>query len=198
MVPPTWIDRGDGVIDAGDWVVLRIDRAALDRRGDRIVAQRLDTLGRRADVVIATDIVGNDLKSGWPMHGLQRLRDLKLCRYFAIETHDPLEAEWIATHTPVHAVVVQYTPREMAVRYRVFDAAEAAGVAILCRAGDTETFALHRATPAVCATITEARSGLQSVQPMPAETLEKIWAGYQAAHPEPPKLRGVHPPEASS
>ena len=197
-VPPVWIDRGAGVIEAGDWLVLRIGHESLDRRGDRLVAARLDELNRKADLVIVDGILGNDLKSGWPMHGLQRLRDLKLCRYFAIETTDSLEAEWIAAHTPVHAVVVPYHAHDMAARYRVFEMAEASGVALLTHAATADEWSLQRATPQICATILAAGHQFERIARPPVVAVDLLWKHYQAAHPEPPKLKGVHPPETGA
>ena len=202
-VQPVWFDRGNGIIDAGDsnaahWLALRIAPEALDRRGDQIVARQLEPLNCAADLVIATCITGNDFKSGWPMHGLQRLRDLKLTRYFAIETHDPLEAEWIAGHTPVHAIVAPYHARDMAIRYRVFDAAAASGVAIIACAATADEWALHRATPQICATILAPGHQIDRIARPPAVAIDLLWQHYQAAHPEPPKLRGAHPPETGA
>jgi hypothetical protein len=198
-VPPVWLDRGNGLIEAGDWRVLRIGPEALDRRGDQLVAAQLATLNLKSiDLVIATGITGNDFKSGWPMHGLQRLRDLKLTRYFALETADPLEAEWIAGHTPVHAIVVPYHARDMAVRYRVFDVATTTGVAILSPAHTADEWALHRATKEICATILPAGHQFDRIAGPPAVARDLLWQHYQAAHPEPPKLRGAHPPETGA
>ena len=202
LVPPIWIDHGNR-IEAGDWLVLRVGRDSLDRRGDQIVAKRLAELGRhadlvRADLVIVSDITGNDLKSGWPMHGLQRLRDAKLTRYFAIETTDPLEAEWIAGHTPVHAIVIPYHAHDMAARYRVFDVAATNGVAIISQASTADEWSLQRATPQICSTIVSDAPQLGAISPLPKAAVEILWQHYQAQHPEPPKLRGVHPPETGA
>ena len=201
-VAPIWIESHDGTLAAGPWLILPIGPEMLDRRGDNLVDARLQKIGRVADVVMVQGITGNDMKSGWPMHGLQKLRERGLCRFYAFETDDPLEAEWIAAHTPVHAIVVPYTPGDMAARYRVFDTAAASGVAVISRAHDSASLALQRATPQLCASIANRDMismpiDALSVDALSSEAVELLWTAYAADHPEPPKLRGVHPPESS-
>lgn len=196
-VTPVWRQRtaDPTVIDADDWLVLTITPDALDRRPHTALEQRLALLGRhRADVLLLTDILASELKIGWPMHRMQQLRERKLCRYFAIETHEPLEAEWITANAPVHAVVVPYTPLDLSVRYRVFEASRNAGVAMLARAKTSEEASLHLGTPEICATIVDSRHA-EGIAPAPADRIDGLWTAYQKTHPEPQKLRSGHPPD---
>jgi len=196
LVTPVWRERADGsAIDAGDWLVLPITPDSLDRRPQVALQERLATLGRRrADVLLLTDILASELKIGWPMHRMQQLREQGLCRYFAIETFEPLEAEWITANAPVHAVIVPYTPTDMAIRYRTFEAGRVGGVALLARSATREETALHLGTPELCATITSA-DRVESIAPASSETVNALWETYRAIHPEPKKLRSGHPPD---
>jgi hypothetical protein len=192
-VPPIWQPLGPRLWGDEDWSALLVGREALDRRGETIVREALAAVGRsRCDLLIAEHIDGGDLKAGWPMHRLQQVWDKGLCRFFALRTTDALEAEWIATHTPVHAVLIDYTATNMAARYRVFAAAQLAGTAVLAVASSSDDLALQRATPEITASLCDTAI---ETPPLKAADVESLWQQYSAEHPAPPKLKGTHPPE---
>lgn len=195
-ITPVWRQRADpSIIDAGDWLVLAVTPDVLDRRPHVAIEQRLSALGRpRADVLLLTDILSSELKIGWPMHRMQQLRDRRLCRYLAIETNEPLESEWIVNNAPIHAAIIHYTPADMAVRYRVFEAAKNAGVALLARATSPAESALQLGTPEICATIL-APTHADAVAAASPEEVDRMWQAYQSQHAEPAKLRSGHPPD---
>jgi hypothetical protein len=194
FVPAVWRSVGDGAYGGAEWLAVVVGREALDRRGETLVRDRLATLGRaQCDLLIADDIDGGDLKAGWPMHRLGRFREIGLCRFFGLRAHDVLEAEWVVTHTPVHAAVIDYAPAEMSARYRVFAAAALAGVALIGDARTAADFALQTATPEITASLCDASL---NAPPLPAADVEALWQQFAAVHAEPPKLKGVHPPEA--
>ncbi|MGN6505045.1 MAG: hypothetical protein ACTHM6_05720 [Tepidisphaeraceae bacterium] len=195
LAPVVWIDHGNDIIEAGEWLAVIVDREDLDRKGYERVQARLSSLPRRPDVLITRNIIANDIKAGWPLHRLQQFRDRGACRYFAVETTSPLEAEWIAANAPIHAVVLPFHREDMSARYRVFDVAANAGVALLGRAHSPAEAALHLATPALHGTIVQAGTALTSIEPLAVEQAEEYWRAYAAQHPEPPKLRSGHPPD---
>jgi len=192
-VVPAWREQADGSIAAGGWQGLVLHSDDLDRRGGDGLRERVALLGRTFDFVLVRDLLANDLKVGWPLHRLQCFRDERLCRYFVIDTQDALEAEWIAANAPVHGVVLTYDPADMAARYRVFDAASNAGVALIGRGESAEAAALQLATPQIVATLISP--GIQDLTAMTIEKAEALWTTYAAANPEPTKLRGGHPPD---
>ncbi|HEX8324830.1 MAG TPA: hypothetical protein VF595_13055 [Tepidisphaeraceae bacterium] len=197
-VAAVWREQADGSITAGvspdsPFTGLVVDASELDRRGGDRVRGRVATHGRPFDFLIARGLLANDLKVGWPLHRLQRLRDEKLFRYVVIETSDALEAEWISANAPVHGVVIAYDSTDMAARYRVFDAAANAGVALIGHATTTAAAALQLATPRLTATLLPATISVPAA--LPTEAADALWSTYSAAHPEPQKLRGAHPPD---
>jgi len=194
-VPGMWIDEGNGVVRAGDWLVLSIGPEVLDRRGEVLLKEKLDEVGiARADVVRVQDVLAGELKAGWPLHRLQRFRDTGLCRYVMIDTHDAREAEWIASNAPVHAVGVQYSTTDMAVRYRVFDIARIAGVALVGCATTREDVALQSATPDLTCVIAP-QNVIADCVPLDGADVERLWDAYRLNTPAPLPLRGAHPPE---
>ncbi len=200
-VPFLWQPIGLGAYGDPTWCAVEIGPEALDRRADAIVVDRLASLGRKScDVLVVQDLLSSDLKVGWPMHRLMQLRDKGLCDWFAIEVHAPLEAEWIAANAPVHAIVAPYWRDDMSLRYRTFEAAHNAGVAIVSRARSADDVALQLATPQVCSAIIDEtlvkRAGETS--PLNPDEVEADWHAYQQAHPAPAKLRSGHPPEYGS
>ena len=189
LVPFQWKSLAAHTVGDDSFAAVETGPETLDRRGDHHLLKQLAEAGRSScDLLIVRDLLSNDLKVGWPMHRLQQLRDRGLCRYFAVVAENALEAEWIAANAPVHAVVVQYSPDDMAVRYRCFAAAENAGVALIGRAGDRQTLAFHAATPQITASISDATLAGDA-------DIESAWQAYAAAHAEPPKLRSGHPPD---
>ena len=192
-VARVWHEHADGHIDAGPWTVLVLTPDDLARRGGDRVRRRAAMRGRPFDLLLVRGIAASDLKVGWPTHQLLRFRDERLGRYFAVDAHDALEAEWIAANAPVHGVVLTYETADQSVRYRVFDAAKNAGVALVGRAFHADAAALQLATPPLAATL--LAPGVLEPAPLSAADAEAQWTAYAAAHAEPPKLRGGHPPE---
>ncbi|HEY0009688.1 MAG TPA: hypothetical protein VGB55_13250 [Tepidisphaeraceae bacterium] len=189
-VPFQWRMISPGIYGQGDWCVLETTPDALARRGDPVVVNHLAAAGRGAcDLLLVRGLLSNDLKVGWPMHRLQQMRDRGLCRYFAVEAENALEAEWIAANAPVHAVVIAFDPTDMSARYRAFAAAENSGVALIARAPDAQTLAFHAATPEITASISDA------VFDAAATDVEAAWQRYAAEKAEPAKLRSGHPPD---
>ncbi|MGC4031500.1 MAG: hypothetical protein QM754_07170 [Tepidisphaeraceae bacterium] len=192
-VAAVWHESPDGVITAGDWTGLVVHHDELDRRGGERLREQAAKLGRPFDFAYARGLSAGDLKVGWPLHRLQRFRDEKLLRYVVIEAADVLDAEWIAANAPVHGVAIEYSASMMAPRYRVFDAAANAGVALVGVASQAEEAALHLATPQIVATLLSA--GEIAPSPLTEQAVELLWQRYSADHAEPPKLRGMHPPD---
>jgi len=196
-VSPLWYAEENGLITIGDWVGLKIAPPALDRRGETIVRDQLAAVGHaRVDVLVVTGIVASDIKSGWPLHRLQRMRESGLCRYVIIETSDALEAEWIAANAPVHGVIVHYTPADMAIRYRAFESAHHGGVAIIVHADTAYDAAFALATPEICSVILPKQMHDVPLPIVSTSDVDVSWASYQQDHPAPPKLRSGHPPDA--
>jgi hypothetical protein len=193
-VPFLWQPLGDGAFGDDTWCAVEIGPDALERRADQVVIDRLNSLGRkRCDILIAQDLTSSDIKVGWPTHRLLQMRERGLCSFLAVEVDDALEAEWIATNAPLHAIVAPYTRANMDLRFRAFDAAQNAGVAIVCRAKSMEDLAIQHETPQIAATITT----LDASEVAPVD-VESLWATYQQAHDAPPKLRSGHPPETGA
>lgn len=195
-IAAVWREAADGVISAGDWTGFVVHHDELDRRGGDRLRQHAARLGRPFDFVYARGLTASDLKVGWPLHRLQRFRDEKLLRYVIVEALEPLDAEWIAANAPVHGVAIEYTAANMVARYRVFDAAANAGVALIGVASELDHAALHLATPQITATL--LMSSVREPNPLPAEVVESLWEAYSATHTEPPKLRGMHPPDTGA
>ncbi|MDB5325128.1 MAG: hypothetical protein JWM57_697 [Phycisphaerales bacterium] len=192
-VAPVWREQADGSIVAGDWTGLILHPDDLDRHGGERVRERRAMLGWPFEFVVVRDLLANDLKVGWPLHRLQRFRDEGLCKWFVIETHDSLEAEWIAANAPVHGVILTYTRDDLSARYRVFDAAANGGVALIGHADSSAAAALHLATPQIAATLLSP--GVNEPKPLSVQQAEALWTSYAANNPEPAKLRGGHPPD---
>jgi hypothetical protein len=193
-VARVWREQVDGAIRAEDWTGLVVHPEELDRRGGSRLRDRVAEHGRPFDFLLTRGLLANDLKIGWPLHRLQQFRDEKLCRYFVIETEDPLEAEWITTNAPVHGVVIRFDADDLSARYRVFDAAVAAGMALVARAKTAEVAAMQLAVPQLVATLLSPGVEPPSAA-VAADDYEALWAAYAAAHAEPSKLRGGHPPD---
>jgi hypothetical protein len=206
-VPRVWVDNNNdvasngvsGIVYAGDWLVLSVGPDMLDRRGEDLLKAKLHSINRvKCDVVRVQNVLAGELKAGWPLHRLQRFRDTGLCRYVMIDTHDVLEAEWITSHAPVHAVGVDYSVSDMAVRYRVFDAAKSAGIALVACATTVEDFQLQMSTPDITAVIVSPQilSEYQKNNATYDEAIaDQLWLSYQKKCPPPQPLRGAHPPE---
>jgi hypothetical protein len=196
--PFCWRSIGPYAVGDSSWCALEIGPEALERRADQIVIDRLSAVGRtNCDVLIVQDLLASDLKVGWPTHRLMQMRDRDLCRYFAIEVHDPLEAEWIAGNAPIHAIIAPYSVSDMSLRYRTFEAARNAGVAIVSRARSIEDLAIQIATRQICATI----PGIDlpaTIDDLPAVDIDALWDVYQSTHSAPAKLRSGHPPETGA
>lgn len=198
FTPFCW--RTIGVHAVGDhrWCAVQIGPEALERRADQIVIDRLRSLGRNScDLLIVQDLLASDIKVGWPTHRLMQMRDRGLCRYFAVEVHDPLEAEWIAGNAPIHAIVAPYSTSDMSLRYRTFDAAHNAGVAIVSRADSLDDLALQVASPQICATIPSIDLPTNQ-DDLPSVDIEALWTSYQSTQSAPAKLRSGHPPETGA
>ena len=194
-VTTIWRELPQGVVDAGNWLALTITHADLDRKGYDRLHQRLLQLDRMPDLLIIQDVLANDIKAGWPLHRLQQFRDRGACRFFGVEVESPLEAEWIAANAPVHAVILPYRATDMSARYRVFDAAKNAQVALVGRAANAEEAALQLATAELHGTIIPSELDLTAIAPLSSEVVESFWSKYSTDSPEPPKLRGAHPPD---
>ncbi len=196
--PFCWRSIGPHAVGDANWCALEIGPEALERRADQIVIDRLSALGRTTcDVLIVQDLLASDLKVGWPTHRLMQMRDRGLCRFFAIEVHDPLEAEWIAGNAPIHAIIAPYSAPDMSLRYRTFEAARNAGVAIVSRAQSLGDLAIQIATPQICATI--PAFGLPTaMNNLPAVDIDSLWEVYQQTHTAPAKLKSGHPPETGA
>lgn len=189
-----WREQENGLVVAGDWTGLTVFPEDLDRRGGSRLRDRVAEHGQPFNFLLTQHLLANDLKVGWPLHRLQQFRDEKLFKHIVIETDDPLEAEWITINAPVHGVVIRFDENDMAARYRVFDAAVPAGIALIGRADSPEAAALQLSVPQFVATLLS--SGVEAnLPPLNAEAYESIWAAYSATHAEPPKLRGGHPPD---
>jgi len=197
-VPFLWKPLGAGAYGDESWCAVEIGPEALDRRSDPVVIERLASLGlKRCDVLIVQDLLSNDLKVGWPTHRLMQLREKGLCDWFAIEIHTPLEAEWIAGNAPVYGIVAPYSATDMGLRYRAFEAAQNAGVAIVSRAASIDDVRLQLATPQICATIVDDAIAERATHasPLQEDEVEALWQAYQASTPAPAKLRSGHPPD---
>ncbi|GIW76355.1 MAG: hypothetical protein KatS3mg104_1418 [Phycisphaerae bacterium] len=193
-VPFLWKPIGPYAYGDPTWCAVEIGPDVLDRRADHLLLERLERLGRvRCDLLIVQELDSSDVKTGWPIHRLLQMRDRGLCSFFAIETTEPLEAEWIALNTPFHALVIPYLRQQMDVRFRVFRAAEESGVALLARASCPEDLALQHATPEIVASLTEL-----DPDELPVVDPEAVWKQYQQDHPAPPRLRSGHPPETGA
>lgn len=194
-VPFLWHPLGDRAFGDDTWCALEIGPEALERRADQVVIDRLASLGRkRCDMLIAQDLTSSDIKVGWPTHRLLQMRERGLCSFLAFEIDDALEAEWIATNAPVHAIVAPYTRANMDIRFRAFEAAHNAGVAIISRAESIDDLSIQHATPQIAATITP----LQPPDDLAAVDVESLWQTYRQTHEAPPKLRSGHPPETGA
>ncbi len=175
---------------------MEIGPEVLERRADQVLIDRLEKLGRTScDVLIFQNLSSSEIKMGWPLHRMQQIRDRGLSKWNAIEVSSPLEAEWIAGNAPVHAIVAPYSAQDMSIRYRAFQAAINAGVAIVSRASNQEALSLQLGTPEIVATMTDIESNLN---PMSASEIETRWNEFQKSNPEPAKLRSGHPPEYGS
>lgn len=192
-VSVVWRERTDGSIDAGPMTGLIVTADDLDRRGGERVRARVAAHGRPFDFLLLRGLLANDLKVGWPLHRVGRFRDERLCRHTVVETNDALEAEWIAANAPVHGVVLVYEPADLSARFRVFDAAANANVALIGHATDVDAAALHLATPQLLATL--LAPGVAEPEPLTTDVAETLWAAYAAANAPPPKLRSGHPPD---
>jgi hypothetical protein len=193
-VPFLWRPMGEHSFGDETWCAVEIGPDALERRADQLGIDRLAALGRkRCDILIAQDLSSSDIKVGWPTHRLLQMRERGLCSYLAVEIDDALEAEWIATNAPIHAIVAPYTRANMDLRFRAFEAAHNAGVAIVCRAETMDDLAIQHATPQIAATITSLDGS-----DAPSIDVDLLWATYQQTHDAPPKLRSGHPPETGA
>lgn len=193
-VPFLWRPLGERAFGDDTWCAVEIGPDALERRADQVVIDRLAALGRkRCDLLIAQHLTSSDIKVGWPTHRLLQMRERGLCAYLAFEVDDALEAEWIATNAPIHAIVAPYTRANMDIRFRAFEAAHNAGVAIVCRAESVDDLAIQHATPQITATITD----IAAVEVATVD-VENLWTTYQQTREAPPKLRSGHPPETGA
>lgn len=193
-VPFLWKPIGPHAYGDATWCAVEVGPQTLDRRADHLLIERLHHIGRdRCDLLIVQGLDSSDVKVGWPIHRLLQMRDKGLCSFFAIETHHAVEAEWISLNAPVHALVVPYVRQQMDVRFRVFQAAEESGVALVSRASCLEDLALHHATNQIVASLTDL-----DPDDLPAVDPEAMWKQYQQDHPPPPRLRSGHPPETGA
>jgi hypothetical protein len=194
VVIPNHVELAATPLVDPSFVAIEIGPDELERKADQLLIDRLAKLSRTScDLLIVKDIASADVKVGWPMHRLQQLRDRGLCKWFAIETHTPLEAEWIAANSSVHAIIAPWTPEDMSLRYRVFEAAQNADVAIVTRAATRDELAFQLSTPQITAAITDQDA--RELKLLEGDAIEDYWAAYTATHEEPAKLKSGHPPE---
>lgn len=193
-VPFLWKPIGLHAYGDSTWCAVEIGPEVLDRRADHLLIERLEHLGRvRCDLLIVQGLGSSDVKVGWPIHRLLQMREKGLCSFFAIETTEAVEAEWITLNAPVHALVVPYIRQQMDVRFRVFQSAAESGVALLSRAACVEDLALQHATQEIVASLTDL-----DPDELPMVDAEAMWKQYQQDHPPPPRLRSGHPPETGA
>ncbi len=179
-------------------VLLVIAEPTFARRFEPEVLRRMELLGlQRVDALVLRVEDPAEVKSGGILQTMFSLREQDVVGSLGLAHEDPRAAEWLAMHSAVRLMGVNYSLADQSARHRALGQVQAHGMSAFTISSPDVTdleavrFALGDAGRVLPVLDRPIPNG---VMPMTADQVDQAWQGYQKSAPPPPPLERGLPP----